>query len=181
MMIRIAQKGDVQALTRLATETYTDAFGKSMTAAELAAHLEANLSESRIETFVLEDVVLVAEWEGQMVGFVHLSDINTPVQTPVSQSKKLRKLYVHQDFQNKGIGSALLAAALEHPLLKEATYVYLEVWERNIKAQRLYKRYGFEVVDQHRFILPSGAEADFDYIMVRRAAPEMGHDGQSRC
>lgn len=165
--IRTAQKTDVKTLTQLAVQTYADAFGDSMEAADLAAYLEANLAESHIERFVLNDVVLVAEFEGQMVGFVHFSDIHIPVETPASKSKQLQRLYVRRDFQNRGIGSTLMDAALAHPLLKRAEYIYLDVWERNNGAQRLYKRYGFEVIGQRRFILPSGLEGDFDYIMVR--------------
>lgn len=169
VVIRIAEKRDVKSLTKLAIETYTDAFGDSIEASELAAHVATNLSESCIETFILKDVVLVAELEDQMIGFVHFSDINIPVETPTNKSRTLRRLYVHRDFQNKGVGSSLMGAALEHPLLKGAEYIYLEVWEYNVGAQRFYKRYGFEKIDQRRFVLPSGAEADFDFIMVRRA------------
>lgn len=172
--IRIAEKNDVSALAQLAVETYTDAFGDSMAASDLAAYLETNFSDSRIEAFIVEDVVLVAEFEGRMVGFVHFGDINMPVETTADKSKELRKLYVHRDFQNKGIGSALMDAALEHPLLQAAEYVYLDVWEQNAGAQRLYQRYGFEVIGRRRFVLPSGAEADFDYIMVRRASKKPG-------
>lgn len=169
IVIRVADRSDVKSLTRLAVETYTDAFGDSMAPSELAAHLETNLSEPSIETLVVEDVVLVAELDGRIIGFVHFSNINMPVKTPASRSKQLRRLYVHRDFQNKGVGSRLMEAALEHPLLKDAGYVYLEVWEYNLGAQRFYRRYGFEVVDQRRFIFPSGAEADLEFIMVRRA------------
>lgn len=169
VVIRIAEQKDVQSLTKLAIETYTDAFGASMEASELAAHLATNFSEARIETCIREDVVLVAELAEQMIGFVHFSDINIFVATPTSTSKKLRKLYVHRDFQNKGVGSSLMAAALEHPLLKGAEYIYVEVWEHNVGAQKLYKHYGFEKIDQRRLVLPSGAEADFDLIMVRQA------------
>ncbi len=166
--IRQAQKNDVSMLTHLARQTYADTFGDSMEPVELAAHLEANLSESHIELFVVDDVVLIAEFEGQMIGFVHFSDINIPVETPTSQSKELQRLYVRRDFQNRGIGSSLMDAALAHPLLKEAEYIYLDVWEHNSGAQRLYKRYGFEVIGERRFTLPSGLEGDFDYIMVRQ-------------
>jgi diamine N-acetyltransferase len=164
--IRTAQKSDVKHLRALAIETYTDSFGGSMTASDLAANLETHLSESRIVTFIKKEVVLVAELKERMVGYVHFSDINMPVETPACRSKKLRRLSVHRDFQNRGIGSALMNAALEHPMLKEAEYIYLDAWEHNHGAQRFYERFRFKKIDQQRFVLPSGAVGDFDYIYL---------------
>lgn len=168
VVIRSAEQRDVTALTTLASATYTDAFGDSMEAAELAAHLATNLSAARIATWIQHDVVLLADVADQLVGFVHMSDINISVATPTSISKQLRRLYVHRDFQKKGIGSSLMDAALAHPLLAGVASIYLDVWEKNVGAQRLYTRYGFKQIDQRRLVLPSGAEGDVDFIMVRQ-------------
>jgi diamine N-acetyltransferase len=80
----------------------------------------------------------------------------------------LRRLYVLSAFQNQGLGSKLLQAALEHPALKNAEHIYLDVWEHNHGAQRLYKRHGFAVIGQRKFMVASGAETSFDLIMVRQ-------------
>ncbi len=59
-------------------------------------------------------------------------------------------------------------AALDHPLLKDAAEVYLDVWEHNPGAQRFYRRYGFEVITTRRFEVASGAPTSLDLVMVRR-------------
>ncbi len=166
--VRAATARDIARLTQLAVETYTAAFGDSFEAADLAAHLEANLTAPHIEAFIRDDVVLVAEVAQRMVGFVHFGNVDMDIERAANDDRQLYRLYVQRDFQNSGIGSTLLEAALDHPLLNSAKAIYLEVWEHNLGAQRLYKRYGFEIVDQRRYILPSGEEADLDYIMVRR-------------
>ncbi len=53
---------------------------------------------------------------------------------------------VHPDFRRRGIGRRLLAVCLEHMRKLGATQSLLEVRRGNLEAQRLYKRFGFEVV-----------------------------------
>ena len=71
---------------------------------DLAAELATFLAEQKVEGYITEDVVLVAEYASRMIGFTHLSAINIPVDTPVHESRQLRRLYVHREFQNRGIG-----------------------------------------------------------------------------
>ncbi len=61
----------------------------------------------------------------------------------------------------------LMEAALEHPRLKSAERIFLDVWEYNYGAQRFYQRHGFKVIGGRRFYVESGAETSLDLIMVR--------------
>src|SRR5579863_8035563 len=64
-----------------------------------------------------EDVVLLAEVEGQLVGYVQFGAANCAAQALSLHDgdQALRRLYVHPEFQNRGIGTSLLEAALRHP------------------------------------------------------------------
>ncbi len=167
MQIRQAEPNDTQALSKLARQTYVAAFGHSFSPADLAAHLENNFSATQVGRMLAEDVILVAELEDRMVGFVQFGPGSLLANGASSGEQELRRLYVLAEFQNKGIGGMLMSAALEHPSLKQATRVYLDVWEHNPGAQRLYARHGFEVVDKRQFVHDSGELGDFDLIMVR--------------
>lgn len=167
--IRTAVETDVHNLTELAIRTYTEAFGDSMEPDELFAYIERNLSNFQIEVYIQNDVMLIAEYEGRMVGYIHFGDLEIAVGTPPAESKELKRLYVLRENQNQGIGTALMKAALEHPLLRETEAIYLDVWEHNRGAQRLYERFGFRKVEQYRYRFPSGSEGDWEYIMVRKA------------
>lgn len=75
------------------------------------------------------------------------------------ERNKLLSLYVHPDYQGKGIGSALLAAAdASADPLKDT---YLDVAEYNENAIEFYRRHGFSETgkkfSEERFRMKSGS------------------------
>lgn len=71
-----------------------------------------------------------------------------------------------------GIGGALLEALMAEAARRGCAELFLEVRTDNVRAQQLYRRYGFtEVGIRHGYYQPSGADA----LVMRRAL-----DGQVR-
>jgi ribosomal protein S18 acetylase RimI-like enzyme len=169
VFIRPARTDDVALLSALARRTYADGFAASLGPSDLAAHLCDNLSDATFAGAMDDgDTVLVAELEAGFVGFVQFGAARMKLAEPLPLAGEIRRLYVLADLQDKGIGSRLMDAALDHPRLKAAEAVYLDVWERNDRARRLYERYGFVVIGAHHPAYASGPAPDADLIMVRR-------------
>ena len=57
-------------------------------------------------------------------------------------------LAVHPDFRQGGIGTKLVAKALYSAYNLDARSAYLDVRASNTNAQKLYKKFGFEVVNR---------------------------------
>jgi diamine N-acetyltransferase len=169
MIIRELESGDVAALAALARQTYADAFGHSFSAADLAAHLRNNLSDGYFRHAIEDDVFLGAQRGGRLIGFVQFGAVRIAVPTQSPDDQELRRLYVQAEFRGHGIGTRLMDAALAHPRLTAAARIYLDVWERNQRAQAFYRRYGFMVIGAQGFAVASGGAADQDLVMVRRS------------
>lgn len=165
IQIRQAQMHDVDALSMLAIRTYTVAFGDSMSASDLIAHLDQHLSPRQVASMIEHDVVLVAEIDQQLVGYVQFGAAHESA-NPTDQ--ELRRLYVDADWHNQQIGTRLIESALNHAQMRAAANIYLDVWEKNHAAQRLYQRHGFVVIGRRRFAVASGVETDDDLIMWRQ-------------
>jgi ribosomal protein S18 acetylase RimI-like enzyme len=134
---------------------------------DLQAHLDKHLALPQIETILRDDIVLVAERAGRLIGYVQFGRCAPGM--PAENACELRRLYVLSDFQNQGTGTQLLRAALAHPQMQNAGEISLDVWERNDGARRLYERFGFRVIGKRKFRVASDAETDFDLIMLRSA------------
>lgn len=171
MIIRSAEAGDTAALADLARRTFRDAFGHSLSEPDLAAHLQNNLSDAYFRAAAAADIFLLAEIDARLIGYAQFGAVEIPAPGRSPGDQELRRLYVESAVQGRGIGQQLLDAALAHPCLKEARNVFLDVWDRNDGARRLYERYEFAVVGAHTFAVASGAAATRDLIMVRRQRP----------
>ena len=163
--IRPAEPADVPALAAVAQRTWADTFGWSVTPDEQAAELE-NRSEASFAEGLHRWTTLVAEDGNALVGYVQFGDVAISEVDAQPGDQELHQLYVDTDAQGRGIGRALMEAALAHPQLATARRVFLQVWERNLRAIQLYEDLGFRVVGATTFTIGSGQTAE-DLVMAR--------------
>jgi [ribosomal protein S18]-alanine N-acetyltransferase len=81
----------------------------------------------------------------------------------------INNIGVREESRRKGLGAALLGAALDEGARRGARLAVLEVREGNAAAQALYGRFGFEVVGRRRGYYRSPVEDAL--IMTRALAP----------
>jgi len=78
---------------------------------------------------------------------------------------ELQRLYVRRVAHGTGIAAALMRHALSTAAAHGFETIWLGVWERNPRAQAFYRKYGFEQVGGHTFMM--GEEAQLDLIFTR--------------
>ncbi len=158
MHIREAAAADVKELSSLATRTWLDAFGHRFSEAEQRDRIEKHRSEEYFHAALARDHVLVAEEGSTLIGYVEFGPPDLPIPTE-EDDKEVTRLYVLASHQRQGIGKKLLDAALAYSGMQAAKSIYLDVWEKNEGAIRLYESYGFK---------NTGHVVDEDLIMVRK-------------
>ncbi|MHB8915491.1 MAG: GNAT family N-acetyltransferase [Thiobacillus sp.] len=101
----------------------------------------------------------LAYWEHDLVGFAH-GCLETG-------RCKLDKLYIHADYQRRGIGRALLADVKIFARTHAVTSLYLQVNRGNVAAIAAYQQYGFTISNAQVFDIGGGFVMD-DYVMEAR-------------
>ncbi|QIS09368.1 GNAT family N-acetyltransferase [Nocardia arthritidis] len=86
---------------------------------------------------------LIAEFDGQSVGYVRLVQ-PIPVAS-VAHVRQIQGLAVETHVRGRGIGGALLEAAVAETRRQGANRLTLRVLATNTNARRLYERMGFVV------------------------------------
>ena len=111
---------------------------------------------------------LVAVVEGRVVGMFSLH----PFTRPRLQHAGAVGMSVHDGWQGKGVGSALMRAGLDlADNWLDLTRLELEVYTDNESAVRLYERFGFEregLLRRHAY--RDGRYVD-SYVMARLRTP----------
>jgi ribosomal protein S18 acetylase RimI-like enzyme len=101
--------------------------------------------------------------DGELSGYIKLNEHKAQTDIYDPQSLEIERIYVQQESQGIGLGSALLRKAINIAETREKSYIWLGVWERNHKAIQFYKKNGFYEIGKHSFFM--GEEEQTDYIM----------------
>ena len=172
--MRIATPGsvDVAELASIAARTFPLACPPSVTPANVASFVDANLSEARFAKYLTdpERLVLTASHDDRIVGYAMLvrgvgDDPDVQRAVRVRPAVELSKIYVLPEHHGAGVSTALMDAALAAAAEWDAGCVWLGVNQKNQRAQRFYNKCGFTVNGTRSFQL--GAHVEHDYVMVR--------------
>jgi ribosomal-protein-alanine N-acetyltransferase len=146
---------DIEPVLKLERELFPkDAWSRGMFWSELA-HARGPRANRRY---------VVADNAGRVVGYAGiaasggLGDIQT--------------IAVAREHWGTGLGAQLLADLLEHATRFECSEVMLEVRVDNVRAQKLYERFGFEPIGLRKGYYQPGS---VDALVMRREGTEIIH------
>lgn len=170
-VIRPAAESDAAALATLGRQTFIDTFvegfGIPYPADDLEAFLDHSFSVETTRAKLNEPGAAwwAAERDGVLLAFANAGPNTLPHPDARPTHAELRRLYVAKAAQGLGLGTKLLAVALDWMEAHTDGPLWIGVWSGNLKAQRLYARYGFEKAGEYDY--PVGAWRDREFILKR--------------
>lgn len=160
----------VPLLRTLMRATFTETFGPLYPPADLAAYLDSAYDPARLAAELSDSRnhwQLVLDDQGAPVGYLECVPAHLPHPDVRPEHGEIERLYVLGSQQGKGLGRLLMDRALAH--LDErygAAPQWLGVWSENVRAQALYRAYGFEKAGE--YIFPVGETQDLEFIFRRQ-------------
>ena len=150
VVLRVANESDIAALVTLERASFTDPWDASSFRSLLTA------TAARLT---------VAEWAGAVVGYSAV--------LRAADEAELANIAVAAGVQGRGVGRALLSAALTAAAAEGVAAMYLEVRESNASARHLYERLGFTTVGRRRGYY---RQPDEDALVMRWQARPTGDE-----
>ncbi|MEU0500970.1 GNAT family N-acetyltransferase [Nocardia sp. NPDC005998] len=161
---------DAEALSDVAAATFPLACPPHATPEDIEIFITEVLSGERFGEYLTDPtrIVLKAVTNGDIVGYamLHYGD---PADPEVAKAVDLRpvveisKMYVLPGHHGAGVSKALMNAALERGRADGAAGVWLGVNQENVRAQRFYRKHGFERVGTKTFLV--GSQLHHDFVM----------------
>jgi GNAT superfamily N-acetyltransferase len=111
-------------------------------------------------------VFLIAECNGTAAGYSMLLAGATEVGIGGDHPMELRRIYTLQEWVGRGVGAALIQAAIDEAQQRGHDTLWLGVWEHNPRARAFYRKWGFVEVGTHIFVL--GSDPQTDILMQRQ-------------
>jgi diamine N-acetyltransferase len=156
---------DLKQLQNIARQTFYETFIVVNTKENVNKYLDASFSEAKL-TAELNDMnseFYFAAINDNIIGYLKLNF--GPSQTELKDDKamEIERIYVIREFHGKKAGQLLFDKAVEIAHQKNVEYIWLGVWEKNLRAITFYRKNGFFVFDKHTFKL--GDERQTDLMM----------------
>jgi len=157
-----ATEADLAAVAALAGVVWRRHYPGIITHEQIDYMLEHGYSHEVLSTFIAEEGsgLELARAGNRLVGFGAYQRKNSP------RELKLEKLYIHQDFQGRGVGSRLIAKIESAARAQGCSALILNVNKNNVQAIRAYERNGFAVREAIVVDIGNGFVMD-DYIMAK--------------
>ncbi|MGH8078177.1 MAG: GNAT family N-acetyltransferase [Lysobacter sp.] len=169
LAIRRAAVADAEALSRIATRTFTETFGHLYPDEDLQAFIRDNYAVDK-QAVILghpDYAAWLLEQDGEAVGHAAAGPCGLPHPQASAADGELKRLYVLPNAQNGGWGGKLFATALDWLERDGPRTLWIGVWSQNLGAQRFYARHGFEKAGEYEF--PVGRVRDQEFILRRVA------------
>ena len=170
--IRLATPDDALALANAASAFFRDTFGAANRPEDMEEYLAQAFGEMRQRAEIAESstrVLIATASDAAIAGYVHLR-LGTPApagsSAPAGQSAEIARFYADRRWHGRGLGAALMDAAVATATQWGAELLWLAVWEQNPRAIAFYAKHGFVDVGEQYFQL--GSDRQHDRVMARR-------------
>jgi len=163
IVVRRAEIADKVALSSLGARTFWEAFIPKIDASDLSDYIATAFSEARIEEELTASgcIFLVAERNGQPVGYARLLAEDAPAEVVSLPALHLVRIYVEQGLIGTGVGALLMAACVDEARRAGSRTLWLRVWEENASAIRFYERWGFRKCSTIEFEMLGSMKTDW--------------------
>lgn len=169
--LRAATAADAETLSQLATDSFVAAFGHLYGPEDLALFLRDYRSVEKYREHLADPRVRIelAEVEGEPVAYClivldeHFDERPRP---RPARPMFLSQLYCAPGMPGRGLSTALMDWAITEARGWGADALQLSVFSENVRAQRFYRRYGFEHVADIDFWVGNHRDDEFLYELA---------------
>lgn len=167
LSIDLVKDEEVAILRDLAIQTFTETFGGHNTDEQLQEFFEQDYTLEVLgkELKSTENEVYFLRRDGEVVGYLKVNWGEDQTEQELEDSFEIQRIYILNTYQGHGLGKFLFEFALESAYASGKSWAWLGVWENNLKAQALYRKYGFEKFSEHSFAV--GDLVDTDWLMKK--------------
>jgi ribosomal protein S18 acetylase RimI-like enzyme len=165
MDIRKVIPEEVAALQQISRETFLETFSAFNSEENMQQYLSTRFATEKLTTELEQSQFFFAVHEEKIIGYLKLNTAEFQTEFQDGKALEIERIYVLKDFHGLKVGQALYEQALTSAKEMNAPYIWLGVWEKNMRALSFYKKNGFIEFDKHIFKLGNDEQTD---IMMKK-------------
>jgi len=153
---------DVVALQNISRKTFIETFAEVNSPENMTSYLAEEFSLDKLSTEILNPNIhyYSACITEEVIGYLKLNFGTAQKELQDENSLEIERIYVSKEYLGTQVGQLLLGKAITIANDKKLDFIWLGVWEKNHRAIRFYEKKGFEVFDEHLFIIGDDKQTD---------------------
>lgn len=162
LQIKKATIKDLNALQSIGRQTFSETFAAVNSQENMIKYLRESFADEKLTTELNNpnSHFYLAEIDNKVIGYLKLNTGDAQTEKQASNALEIERIYVAKEFHGQKVAQALYAQALETAEKLNATYIWLGVWENNLRAVSFYTKNGFVQFDTHIFHLGDDKQTD---------------------
>ena len=159
---------ELNQLQKINRQSFAETFSSGNTEENIKEYLDKSFSTDKLKSELADknSRFYFAFPDDVPVGYLKINFGKSQTEIKDEQALEIERIYVLKEFHGKKVGQLLYEKAVEIAQEKGLEYVWLGVWEENLRAIQFYRKNGFEVFDKHFFKLGNEEQTD---IMMKLA------------
>lgn len=160
--IKKIELSQVSKLQKIGRETFYETFAGDNSEENMKDYLDEKFAIGKLTTELSnpDSEFYFAHIEDQILGYLKVNFGEAQTELKDKEGLEIERIYVLQKFHGLKVGQLLYLKALEIAKDADLKYIWLGVWEENLRAQNFYKKNGFVAFDKHIFVLGDQKQTD---------------------
>lgn len=153
---------ELAQLQEIGRQTFQETFSDSNSEENMKSYLEDGFSSEKLTSELnnKDSEFYFATLEDSVIGYLKVNFGASQTELKDNKSLEIERIYVSKEFHGKKVGQLLYDKAIEVARQKNTEYVWLGVWEENLRALSFYRKNGFVEFDKHIFKLGNDEQTD---------------------
>lgn len=158
---------DLEIIQNLGIQTFSETFAEDNTEEAMKKYLEESFNTAKLtaELNTQDSLFYIAWEEDNPIGYLKVNSGKGQTELQDETSLEIERIYVKKSHHGKKVGQILYDQAVETAQHLRKSYLWLGVWEKNLRALHFYRKNGFVEFDKHIFRL--GDEEQTDLMMKK--------------
>ncbi|WP_428233186.1 GNAT family N-acetyltransferase [Flavobacterium sp.] len=157
---------EITQLQKIGRQTFQETFSDANSEENMQKYLDESFSTEKLSAELnnKDSEFYFATLENDVIGYLKVNFGESQTELKDNKALEIERIYVSKEFHGKKVGQLLYDKAVEIARQKKNDYVWLGVWENNVRAISFYKKNGFVEFDKHIFKLGNDQQTD---IMIK--------------
>ncbi|MFH6991350.1 GNAT family N-acetyltransferase [Flavobacterium sp. FlaQc-48] len=153
---------ELEQLQKIGRQTFQETFSDSNSDENMKKYLDEKFSVEKLteELTNKDSEFYFAILDHTVIGYLKVNFGESQTELKDSKALEIERIYVSKEFHGKKVGQVLYKKAIEIAKQKNSDYIWLGVWEENLRAISFYTKNGFVEFDKHIFKLGNDEQTD---------------------